>query len=287
MSTPKVSRRPFLAAAASAVVAPAFSWAAPPPRGRSGGLKLGLASYTMRKHSLERTLELCKELQIGYINLKDVHMPMTDSKEAMAAARQKIEAAGVQLVGGGTITLKNDAAQVRKAFEYARDAGFPLIVVAPQAETPDMVGKTLDITEKMIQEFGIKVAIHNHGPEDKYFPAPQDALARLKGRDKRFGLCVDIGHTARAGKDIVKTVAECGDRVLDLHVKDLKDATARDSQVEVGKGVLDIPGLFRALRKVGFQGNANLEYEINVDNPVVGVKECFSYMRGVLDAVEA
>ena len=287
MSTLKVSRRPFLAAAASAAVAPMLSWAQPKGRGRSGGLKLGLASYSMRKHSLDRTLEVCKELGIGYINIKDVHMPMTDSKEALQAARRKIEAAGVELMGGGTITLKNDRAQVRKAFEYARDAGFPLMVVAPQAETPDMVGKTLDITEKMIQEFGIKVAIHNHGPEDKYFPAPQDALIRLQGRDKRFGLCVDIGHTARAGKDIVKTVVECQERVLDLHLKDLKDATAKDSQTEVGKGALDIPGLFRALQKIGFQGHAGLEYEINADNPVAGIKESFAYMRRVLDSLPA
>lgn len=285
MATLKVSRRPFLAAAASAAVAPALSFAAP-PRGRSGGLKLGLASYSLRKFSLDRTLEVCKELEIGYINIKDVHIPMTDPAQAMQAARKKIEAAGLTLMGGGTITLKNDAAQVRKAFEYAQSAGFPLMVVAPQAETPEMVGKTLDITEKMIQEFGIKAAIHNHGPEDKYFPAPEDALRRLAGRDKRFGLCVDIGHTARAGVDPVKAVLECQERVLDLHLKDLKDTKSRDSQTEVGKGVLDIPGLFRALRKIGFAGHAGLEYEINADNPVVGMKESFAYMRGVLDALE-
>jgi sugar phosphate isomerase/epimerase len=161
------------------------------------------------------------------------------------------------------------------------------MVVAPQAETPASVGKTLDITEKMIREFDIKVAIHNHGPEDKFFPAPHDAYKALKGRDKRFGLCVDIGHTARAGVNPVKAVEDCKDRVLDLHLKDLADTKARDSQVEVGKGVLDIPGLFRALHKIGFAGHAGLEYEINADNPLAGMKESFAYMRGVLAALES
>jgi sugar phosphate isomerase/epimerase len=251
-------------------------------------LKLGVASYSLRKFPVDRAIEMCKELGVGYINIKDVHMPMTDSPEALLAARKKLDAAGLKLMGGGTITLKNDEAQVRKAFEYARDAGFPLMVVAPQAETPANVGKTLDITEKMIKEFDIKVAIHNHGPEDKFFPAPQDAYKLLKGRDKRFGLCVDIGHTARcAGVTPVKAIEDCKDRILDLHLKDLADVKSRDSQVEVGKGVLDIPGVFRALRKIGFDGHAGLEYEINADNPLAGMKESFAYMRGVLAALES
>jgi sugar phosphate isomerase/epimerase len=143
-----------------------------------------------------------------------------------------------------------------------------------------------DIIEKMIQEFDIKVAIHNHGPEDKSFPAPQDAFRLLKGRDKRFGLCVDIGHSVRAGVDLVRTVAECQERLLDLHVKDLKSKTDKDSQTEVGKGALDIPSLFRALHKVGFTGHVGLEYEINAESPIGGIKESFAYMRGVLDALE-
>ena len=115
----------------------------------------------------------------------------------------------------------------------------------------------------MVREFDIKVGIHNHGPEDKFFPAPQDAYRLLKGRDPRMGLCMDIGHTTRAGVDPVATVDECKDRLLDIHVKDLRVKTDRDSQCEVGKGVLDIPGLFRALLKIGFAGHVGLEYEIN------------------------
>src|SRR5258706_7339033 len=138
MAPMRVSRRPFLAAAAAAAFAPSFSFGVT-PRERKRRLKPGRASSSLRKFSLERTLELCQEADIRYINLKDVHLPMTDPPEALAAARKKVEAAGVTLMGGGTITLKNDPAQVRKAFEYAKAAGFPLMVVAPQAETPDMV----------------------------------------------------------------------------------------------------------------------------------------------------
>jgi sugar phosphate isomerase/epimerase len=282
MDSTKRSRRRFLTGSLAAA-----AWAAAPRRARatpSGSrarayrLKLGLASYSTRKLTLDETLQLCRDVDIAYINLKDFHLPMTDTPEAIKAARARIEAAGLAIMGGGTITLKNDKELVRKAFEYARLGGFPLIVAAPEPAAFDTI-------EKLIQEFDVKVAVHNHGPEDKAFPAPQDAYKLLKGRDARFGLCIDIGHTTRAGVDPVATVAECGDRLLDMHVKDLRDKHDRDSQCEVGKGVLDIPGLFRALLRLGYAGHVGLEYEINADDPRVGIRESFAYMRGVLDTL--
>ncbi len=281
MAVTRLPRRIFLGAATGAALAATTSWAAPTgPDRKHGKLKIGIASYTLRKFPLDKVIETCKEVGTPYVNFKDFHMPMTDSAEALGVARRKVEAAGLQIMGGGTITLKNDAAQVRKAFEYARDAGFPLMVVAPEPAA-------FDIIEKNIQEFGIKVAIHNHGPEDSLgFHTPQDAYKHLKGRDKRFGLCIDIGHTVRAGMEPVRAVEECADRLLDLHVKDLKDKKDRDSQTEVGRGALDIPGLFRALTKVGYTGHLGLEYEINAENPFAGVKESFAYMWGVKDSVE-
>jgi sugar phosphate isomerase/epimerase len=277
------SRRKFLATGAGAALLPALpalSGATPTgPRGAAHRLKLGVASYSLRKFSLDQALEMCREMDVRYVNFKDVHMPMTDSPQGLLAARKKVEAAGLTIMGGGTITLKNDPVQVRKAFQYAKDAGFPLMVTAPE---PD----AFDVIEKMIREFDIKVAVHNHGPEDQFFPAPQDAMKKLAGRDPRFGLCMDIGHATRAGVDPVKSVDECKDRLLDLHVKDLRVKTDKDSQTEVGKGAIDIPGVFRALEKIAFAGHIGLEYEINETSPLTGMKESLSYMRGVLDAIE-
>jgi sugar phosphate isomerase/epimerase len=280
MPTSGSSRRRFLGVAAGALALPAIRFdmaAAAPPR--SGGIKLGVASYSLRKFSLDQMLDMCRDMNVRYVTMKDFHMPRTDPPEATRAARQKIEAAGLIIMGGGVITMKKDEAQIRKDFEYARHGGFPLIVASPE---PD----SLDIVERMVKEFDIGVAIHNHGPEDKFYPAPKDALDRIKDRDERIGLCIDIGHTLRAGVDPVQAVHESGGRLLDLHLKDLASPTDRDSQVEVGKGVIDIPGLFRALMKVEFTGHAALEYEINADNPLVGMKESLAYMRGVLAALE-
>ena len=273
------NRRAFLgttAAAAAAAMLPRGVAASPRPR----RLKVGLASYSLRKFTLDQAIDMCRAMDVRYVTLKDVHLPMTATAAELKAARAKLDAAGIALMGGGVIYMKNDEAQVRKAFEYAKTAGFPLIVGAPD---PDAI----PLVERMVREYSMPLAIHNHGPEDKAYPAPQDALKLIRDRDRRLGLCMDVGHTIRAGADPVRSVADCGDRLMDLHVKDLRSATEKDSQVEVGKGIIDFPGLIRALHQRSFAGHVALEYEINADRPEVGIRESLAYLRGVVDAVEA
>lgn len=278
-------RRDFLTTMAAAAALPhvtlgAGGAAAPPPP--ADALKLGLASYSVRKFpNLDKCLEMAKALDVKYINFKDVHIPPKDPPEAIKAARAKVEAAGFTIMGGGTINfVKNDEAAIRKDFEYARLAGFPLIVAAPSHES-------LDTVEKVAKEFKIRVAIHNHGPEDKFFPSPYDAYKMIKGRDPVMGLCIDVGHTVRTGTDPANAVLELRDRVYDFHVKDLRDLKDRSSQVIVGKGAIDYPALFRALLKINFQGHVGLEYEIDENDPLPGMLQSMAYMRGVLAGISA
>jgi sugar phosphate isomerase/epimerase len=278
----RLSRRAFLGTSAAAAVwsasasrLSAQAGAAPAP---GGGLKLGVASYSLREFPLDRALEMARVLGIRYMTFKDVHVPRTDPPETTRALRQKIEAAGITIMGGGTITLPNDPAQIKKDFEYAKNAGFPLIFVAPEPAA-------LDTIEQMAKTYDIKVAIHNHGPEDKHWPRPHDAYAAIKSRDKRLGLCIDVGHTLRTGADPVQACREFADRLYDMHVKDLAVKTDRDSQVAVGRGLIDFPGLFRTLIDIGYQGQVGLEYEIKPKDPLPGMIESIAYMRGVLAGV--
>ena len=252
--------------------------AALPQDGKRPPLKLGLASYSMRQFPLDQALAWAKTMGVTYMTFKDVHIPRTDPPEATRALRTKIEAAGITIMGGGTITIPNDPVQIKKEFEYAKNAGFPLIYTDPDPAA-------LDTIEQMAKTYDIKVAIHNHGPENKNWPRPQDAYAAVKSRDKRLGLCIDIGHTLRTGTDPVAACRECRDRLYDMHVKDLAVKTDVNSQVAVGRGVIDFPGLFKTLIEIGYQGQVGLEYEINPRDPLPGMIESMAYMRGVLAAV--
>ena len=232
----------------------------------------------MREFTLDQALDMARQLGVKYMTFKDVHIPRTDPPEVTRALRAKIEAAGITIMGGGTITIPNDPGRVEREFEYARNAGFPLIFVDPDPGV-------LDVVERMAKAYDIKVAIHNHGPEDKRWPRPQDAYAAVKSRDRRLGLCIDIGHTLRTGTDPIEACRECRDRLYDMHVKDLAVKTEKDSQVEVGRGVIDFPTLCNTLIGIGYQGQVGLEYEIKAKNPLPGMIESMAYMRGVLAAV--
>jgi sugar phosphate isomerase/epimerase len=275
-----VTRRAFFGTVAAAAALPALprAEAAPSSARAVSTLKLGVASYSLRKFTLDQALDMAKDLGVKYMTFKDVHIPRTDPPETTRALSAKIEAAGVTIMGGGTINMPNNPDQIRKDFVYAKTAGMPLIYASPDPAA-------LDFIESMVKEHDIKLAIHNHGPEDKWWPAPKDAYAAVKSRDKRMGLCIDIGHTVRTGTDPVQACIDFQDRLYDLHVKDLRVKTDRDSQVEVGRGVLDFPALFRALLKIGYTGQVGLEYEIKADNPQPGMQESLAFMRGVLAAL--
>ena len=220
---------------------------------RGAIFKLGVASYSFRKFKRAQAIQMTKDLGTPYLNIKDVHLPLTSTPEQIDAAKKEFADAGIILVGCGNVSFqKDDEADIRSKFEYAKRAGFPLIVCAP-------THVTLPKLEKFVREYDIKIAVHNHGPEDKYFPTPQSVLAVVKNMDPRCGLCIDIGHTARTGVDLVETIAEAGPRLLDMHAKDLADPKVKESQVAVGEGKLPIPQIFLQLIKMKYGGCVNLE----------------------------
>lgn len=273
------SRRSFLSTALSAAAmtpAMAARGGAAAKSDNTPGFKLGVASYSFREFSRHLAIVNTKKLGVTYINIKEFHLPLNSTMEEIAKAKAEFDKAGLTILGGGNVSFsKNDEDDIRKKFMYAKAAGMPVIVCAPTHET-------LPKMEKYVKEFDIKIAVHNHGPEDKHFPTPKSVLDAVKNMDPRCGLCMDIGHTVRTGADLIESVRAAGPRLLDMHVKDLKDLMARDSQVPVGDGAMQIPALFRELQKMNYQGGVMLEYEVEADNPMPGMAKSFSYMRGVL-----
>src|SRR5204863_3240341 len=241
---------------------PASERPRPPRDSPAAHVRLGVASYSLRNFPLEKAIEMTKALGTPYINLKSFHLPYEATAAQLANARRLVESAGLQIVGGGLITFEKDTDEdVRKYFEYAKGAGIPLIVGTGH---PDVLPRV----ERFVKQYDIKIAIHNHGPEDNHFPSPYDVLARVRTMDPRMGLCIDVGHTVRTGTDVVRAIADAGPRLLDMHMKDLRDLTAKGSQCIVGEGAIPIADIFRQLGAMGYRGYVNLEYEIDPDAPL-------------------
>ena len=283
------TRRHFLqwtgaAAASLAATTPGLVRAAapaepsPPDRpARGQSLKLGVASYTFRKFKLDKVLAMTKRAGLKYICLKSFHLPLDAKPDEIADVVKKVADAGLVLYGGGVIAMTTEA-QVSQAFDYAKAAGMKVIVAGP---TEAMLPRI----EQKIKEYDIAVAIHNHGPGDKHFPTPEIAYGKVKNLDRRFGLCIDIGHTVRIGADLVASTEKYADRIFDIHMKDVTEATPKGRCIQCGRGVIDLPGFLRALVKAKYAGVVSYEYEIDDDDPLPGLAECVGYTKGVLAVI--
>jgi sugar phosphate isomerase/epimerase len=240
-------------------------------------IKLGLASYTFREFSRAQMIGYLKQLNVLDLNCKDVkdHLPTDPAREAQAVA--DYSAAGIKLHAVGAIYFPRDEDDdIRAKFEYARRAGVKVIVAG------DPSPASLPRVEKFVKEYDIRIAIHNHGPEDKLWQSPLDILKLIKSMDPRIGCCIDVGHTARAGTDVVEAIHEVGPRLFNMHMKDLTDLHVKESQVAVGEGKMPVREIFEALIATKYAGFVDLEYEVHGDDPMPGVIESFAYMRGVL-----
>ena len=274
------SRRQFFGVAGATAAAMAISGHFPAEARASEAakakcsLKLGLASYSLRKFSLEDALKMTQQVGLKHICLKSYHLPLDASPEKIAAAVAEVKAAEIDLYGCGVVPMKKPA-DVDQAFKYAKAAGMRTIVGVPY---PDV----LSLVNEKVKQYDIAVAIHNHGPGDKVYPTPTSAIEKVKDLDPRIGLCMDIGHTVRIGEDPCVDAERYADRLLDVHVKDVSEATAKGRTVEVGRGVIDIPRFLETLVKIKYSRIVSFEYEANPADPLVGLAESVGYVRGVL-----
>ncbi|MBM3765922.1 MAG: sugar phosphate isomerase/epimerase [Acidobacteria bacterium] len=273
-----MNRRTLLSTIPAAAFAPL---AAAPKIDSSAGFRLGVATYSLRGFVRPQAIEMLKELQIDTVSLKEFHAKIKGDPAEWTQARKDLEAAGIRVASVGNITMTTDTdEEIEHNFKYAQSFGVEGIVMAPNKQT-------LPRIEKFAKKYNIKAMIHNHGPEDKNFPTPQSVLDAVKGMDERMGCCIDVGHTGRTGVDVVGSLKIAGKRLHDIHMKDLAKMMEKDSQVAVGEGSMPVAAIFKQLRQMKYAGCVNLEYEINLKNPLPGMIKSFAYMRGVLAGMQS
>jgi len=235
---------------------------------------IGMAGYTFREFTVEKTIEMMKKIGVTNLSLKDFHMPMNSTQEKINAVLEKFKSAGINVYTVGVVYMKTKES-VDQAFEYAKMAGVKMIVGAPDYEL-------LQYVEEKIKTYDFKMAIHNHGPDNPLYPNATDIWNHIKALDPRIGICIDIGHTTRDGEDPTVDILKYKSRIYDIHIKDVDKAAKEGKTVEMGRGIIDIPKVVDTLRKIKYSGSCSLEFEKDMKDPLAGIAESIGYLKGVM-----
>jgi sugar phosphate isomerase/epimerase len=248
----------------------------PQPASETGEkFRIGMAGYTFsRLNDLDKSLAIMQRADVHYLCIKDFHLPFKSSDTEIAAFHAKLKEKGVTGYAVGPIYMKSET-DIDNAFEYAKRVGVRLIVGVPNYDL-------LPYVDKKVKEYGFNFAIHLHGPDIATYPDAEDVWNHVKDLDPRIGMCLDIGHDTRNGKDPVADLKKYYSRVFDIHIKDVTGSTKLGYSLEVGRGVIDFPAFVKMLRKVGYAGVCSLEHEKDMNDPVMGIAESIGYFRAVI-----
>ena len=240
-------------------------------------LKPGIAGYTFSKATIPQAIAMMQRVNVKTFSLKDIQLPLNSTKEKIDEVVNDFKQAGISIYAVGVIYMKTQQ-DADVAFEYARNVGVDMIVGSP-------VYDLLPYVESKVKQYNIRLAIHNHGPEDPVYPTPGDVYDHIKNLDSRLGLCLDIGHTQRDNIDPGTAYLKYADRIMDMHLKDVTSATKDGKSLELGRGVIDVPGLVKALYKKGYTGYCSFEHEKDAADPLPGLAESIGYFNGVCNTV--
>lgn len=266
----------FLALTGTAVIAQEQERPGPRPVPETGEkFRVGMAGYSFVKlNDLDKSLSIMQRADVHYLCIKDFHLPFKSTPAEIAAFHAKLKEKGVTGYAVGPIYMKTEA-EIDSAFAYAKRVGVKLIVGVPNYEL-------LPYVDKKVKEYDFKYAIHLHGPDIKIYPDAEDVWNHVKDLDPRIGMCLDIGHDTRNGKDAVADLQKYITRVFDIHIKDVTGKTKLGYSIEIGRGVIDFPAFIKMLRKVGYTGVCSLEYERDMAQPDMGIAESIGYFRAVI-----
>jgi len=277
------NRRSFIqrlsAATATSMIAPVVLQSSPLSKEKTlerpaVQFPVGFAGYSFVKFNLDQSLEMMKRLRVKYLSVKDFHLPLDSSPAQLATIKKKFDDHGITPYTVGVIYMKSKQ-DVDRAFAYAQSFGVSMIVGVPDENL-------LPYVEEKVKLTNIRMAIHNHGPEDKLYPTPKSIYDRIKNMDARMGLCIDIGHTFRAGVLPEDAITLYADRLFDLHIKDEEAMKPDAKTIEIGRGAINFSALIDVLRKIDYKGICSVEYEKDMDAPLVGMAESVGYFKGMM-----
>ena len=242
------------------------------------GFKLGIQLYSLRGYNADEALKHAASLGFEQVEFYSGMLSTTASMDEITAIKKKVADLGMSISAHGVNRFTKDAAANRQLFEFAKALGIPTITADPD---PD----SFDSLNGLVKEFDIRVAIHNHGPRHRYNKAV-DVLTAIDKYDERIGACADLGHYIRSGQGATEVIRLLKGRLYGIHLKDFAEMRDKTHGVILGKGHLDVEGVFRGLKAVGFPDNGaiSLEYEENPSDPIEDIRQCVAVARKAMKA---
>ena len=223
----------------------------------AAGPQLGLQSWTCRNMDFDQVVAFAVKHGITHLQLIGKHMDPKAPREETLRKKAILDAKGLRAYTFGVNGTSMNKEENRKLFEFAKLMGINLIIVEPRNQAE------WDNLEQLVKEYDIRLGIHNHGTGTVYGD-PETVKKILATRDRRIGVCLDVGWVTAAGFDAAKVFREYGDRVFDMHLKDKVVQTAADGKktpvdTEIGKGSANYAGLFAEIKKSKWSGVMAIE----------------------------
>lgn len=273
--------------------------------------ELGIARYTFRSYKLDDALKLLQDIDCHQMGLIENTIARDASDAEIKAYKEKLSKYGVELVTAGPLYC-SDEKEIRELFEFAKRYGLKSVSVVPYELHPKIAAakteaerakamkevparshriesdRAMDIVEKYVKLYDIKAAVHNHGPDNEFlYPTGDSSLKRIGSRDRRIGVCLDVGHHRRSGSDPVEFIRKHGDRIFEVHLKNIIIDPVKNLAMPGPRGELDIPSIIQALTDIGFTGPCLIEYEKDFDNNQLALAESVGYYRGIMKMVKS
>jgi inosose dehydratase len=267
-----LSRRSFLAISGAAL---GFAGLARAADDAYGGFRMGVQTYSFRNFSFADALVKTRELGLSHVELYPGHLDHASVTPAqLAEAKQRMADAGITADAYGVVPFSQDEAAARKIFDFAKEVGILSISADPAADS-------FELLDRLLEEYKIPVAIHNHGPHHQWGD-PNVIHAAIKDHHPLIGLCADTGHFLRAGVDPIEALRILRGRFFGMHVKDF---VGEETETIIGEGNLDLKGLIAEMQAQAYAGPCALEYELSPEDPMAGMRQGLANFRAAVAAL--
>jgi inosose dehydratase len=265
-----VTRRSFLTAVGSAYVASAFTREA-----AAASMKLGYAAITWGA-DIDKAMEDISAVGFKAIQLRGEAFAQYGDRPKDLVARLEKNKLTFAVLSSGNLSIEPAREQEMLALhvqhaKFVRAAGGKsLQIIDERPKGRDVVaddyrrlGRLLTELGKRTADLGVPMVYHPH--MNSTGEKPQELRAIVDSSDRRYvRMLFDVAHYQQGGGDPAAAIREYRDWIDVVHLKDVRAATSGSSPyefVELGRGRVDLPAVFAALRDIAFDKWAIVELD--------------------------